>query len=110
MQSRAEGIYVPLGDTVVAGSHELIGLSPALEAYSVGPKWRGWNASSIDAEDADVIDALLDAHARSWHVRVDRRRLRDSHEAWVFVHLETGSEHHDLPWPLEAILTWSNSD
>ena len=62
-------------------------------------------------EDADAIDALLGKSRLTSFVSVDRSRLHDSTEAWVYVHLEGGEE-----GPLtgfegsSGVLTWPNSD
>lgn len=86
---------------------------PELEAHFRGPKHGGGGAiHGIDADDADVIDAIL-ARARGTWSRVDRSKLRQSHEAWIHV-LLTGDDQGLLeglgPYPRPAVLTWPNSD
>lgn len=69
------------------------------------------NAPSLTTHLADSVDAELAAHVDTRCARVDRARLVDSHEAWVYVDLDgdasdflTGFGH------VKAVLTWRNSD
>jgi hypothetical protein len=122
----AEGVYLPLCD-------ELSDLETQLTDFFVD---LAGAAHGIDEKDADFIDALL---AESYHTRficVDRERLRDSHEAWLYVRFprsparypdDPGVEYREawidpdspyqqslaLFWGFESthgILTWNNSD
>lgn len=109
-------------------------------SYFTGDKWGGWCSGGIDEETADWVDNVLSqmpvaqpttVHRAAWlddgagaaldqglaqidvlkHLRVDRTKLHDSHEAWLHVQIQGG-----LPPlvpgtdPLPAILTWENSD
>jgi hypothetical protein len=66
----------------------------------------------IASEDDPITDAGADAIDRSWkdinsgviHLMVDRQRLLDSEEAWVFVKVIAP------PYSGTAVLTWENSD
>jgi Family of unknown function (DUF6210) len=79
----------------------------------------------ITSEIADAIDALLAAPC-SYHLRVDRERLGESQEAWVFV-IIASTERCTREWPppetdpttghlygfgpaARGVLTWINSD
>lgn len=53
--------------------------------------------SGISHPIADLLDTLLDTH----DLLVDRERLADCQEAWVYVKLPDGRK---------AVLTWENSD
>ena len=68
----------------------------------------------LDENDALFIDALLVRWRVASIIEVDRSRLRDSHEAWVWAVI-TGEEEDGIyaglgPYPRPAVLTWSNSD
>jgi hypothetical protein len=75
----------------------------------------------ISAEVADGIDAVLAAAPRARYLKVDRARLADSLEAWVFVTAEISNSDVRRHDDVEAgcprgfgrstgVLTWINSD
>jgi hypothetical protein len=103
-----EGVFVPI-------RVDELDLERELSEYFTGAKWQGWCCRGIDEETAIVIDGLLAQCDFTRGIRVDRNRLRDSHEAWVYV------DYANLPeteWRTEisgfgackAVLTWENSD
>lgn len=104
-----EGIFVPLGD-------EMADQEKKLCDYFTGPKWAGWCCDGIDGETADFIDALMSKTGSTRGISVDRSRMRDSHEAWVYVDLRCSEE--QPCWKVEVsgfgickgVLTWENSD
>src|SRR3954463_7829900 len=75
----------------------------------------------LTAEIADAIDTLLSSDLATRFVRVDRTRLSESMEAWVYVIADT-QEYVDLNTPSDyfgsvfgfgtatGVLTWQNSD
>lgn len=116
LQPEAEGIYVPLRN-----DYGLIEptLEAELTAYFTGPKHGGAGATSgLDIADADFIDAQLVRVRLASEARVDRSRLSESHEAWIYLTIsgdETEDEDlalfaHFTPYPRSGILTWPNSD
>ena len=82
MQSEQEGVFVPL-----LGSPEGRDVDPErlLKEHFTGPKWMGGCANGIDEESASFIDGLLHRMRETRFLTVDRSRLHDSHEAWVYV-------------------------
>lgn len=65
----------------------------------------------LNANLADEIDAILATSQETRGARVDRSRLNESHESWLYVDLV------ELPEGLltgfgvcKAVLTWPNSD
>ena len=62
-------------------------LSDQLHAYFVGPKWGGECRYGIDEESAQFIDGVLAQVPGQSGISVDRTRLRDSREAWIFVNI-----------------------
>ena len=125
-----EGAYIPL-ETDHPKSVE-----NALMEYFTGPKWRGHCYDGIDEETAEFIDSKL-AQANFFPgMKVDRRLLGDSYEAWIHLTLEfcpvdeksweefkmssvasnkgsTNPASTFLYFGLEktgAVLTWANSD
>jgi hypothetical protein len=126
-----EGAFVPVGNDVALPSRELISKEYELTAYFEGAPWHGSGAATgLTEADADFIDRILADRPDLRQIRVDRSRLTESHEAWVHVLVNeeegpmVGSIGADMthvlqrlttisgfgPFPLEAILTWNNSD
>ena len=69
----------------------------------------------LDEMDAELIDGELREIAFGDCLRVDRARLRESHEAWVHVVLDGSDEESSLfagfgPYPRRGVITWPNSD
>ncbi|WP_437876309.1 DUF6210 family protein [Sorangium sp. So ce513] len=71
----------------------------------------------VDALGTAFIEMLLAKHGLSRFISLDRSRLRESHEAWVWA-VVTGDGGDDVtalfrglgPYPREAVLTWDNTD
>jgi len=108
LHPEVEGAYVP----VVNG---LIDQEAELTAYFTGPKWGGWCTDGIDEETAEFIDLVLQKSPYTKRIKVDRARLADSHEAWVYVSLSATGDDAALEeadgFPSNAaVLTWENSD
>lgn len=75
----------------------------------------------ISSEIADTIDALLSSQAGAKFLRVDRARLEESWEAWIYVLFDSpdyNEQSGNGPYFGEAfgfgaargVLTWCNSD
>jgi hypothetical protein len=114
LQPTLEGAFVPLCD-----GGRVSGGPPDPEArllgYFLGDKHRGQGAvNGLDLDDADFIDETLNRASFPQSIRVDRRRLHDSHEAWVWVIVcesETGGLFEGFgEVPRSGVLTWGNSD
>ncbi len=118
LQPEEEGIFVPIGNDVALPSGILLSKQTALRAYFEGPRWQGSGAiGRLTEVDALFIDQLLAQLPNFGYIRVNRTRLGESHEAWVHVLVHTEEDESSLaiisgfgPGPLEAILTWQNSD
>jgi hypothetical protein len=112
-----EGAFVPLRNDCTEEGRILMSPENELWNYFTGPRWRGDGATlGLEAADADFIDDLLRKAKLFPTVRVDRDRLKDSHEAWVHV-IVAGDESNDspifawfAPYPRAGLLTWQNSD
>ena len=82
-----------------------------------GPVWQGGGArgEGISEDDAAYIDAAL-YQPPGWNISVDRSRLSDSDEAWVWVELHPSERDPDFPLfsrmtpPITGVLSWTNSD
>jgi hypothetical protein len=73
-----EGIYIPLHD-------EVNDQEKTFYKYFTGPKWRGWCSNGIDEETAEFVDGVLQKSLSTTMITVDRQRLSDSSEAWIYV-------------------------
>lgn len=107
-QPEVEGVFVPFD---AEASWE------RLCNYFEGPKYNGSGAMrGIDEEDAAFIESVLRDARLDVSLVVNRERLQESHEAWVFVLIqgETDSVGPTIsgfgPYPRRGILTWPNSD
>ncbi len=105
LHPEVEGVYVPL-------VNEMIDQEAELELYFTGPKWLGWCNEGIDCETSDYIEEVLQKSPYSRGITVNRDRLKESHEAWIYVRLPQGAELNEFVGfeGTEAILTWENSD
>lgn len=102
-QPEAEGILIPFNDDPPLDEPEralCYRLRSILE-----------NAHYLTPELADRVDAVLAVDADTRCATVDRERLDDSHESWIYVDIAPepsgllrGFGH------VKAILTWPNSD
>ena len=86
------------------------GLNYKLEDYFTADKWGGHCYSGIDVETADFIDDFLEGIYDL--LRVDRSRLAECEEAWIFVIVQRDEEPHYPEWSIggRGVLTWNNSD
>jgi Family of unknown function (DUF6210) len=65
----------------------------------------------IDSERADEIDTLLKSNGFTSGIAVDRTRLQESEEAWVYVILEPGEYFAYSGFGrCQGVLVWTNSD
>jgi hypothetical protein len=101
---REEGIFVPL-------EFESFDQARELHEFFTGPKWGGWCGEGIDDQTADFIDqslARIPLYEEGF-IKVDRSRLWESVEAWIYVDVQEEPCLTGLT-PCKAILTWPNSD
>jgi hypothetical protein len=80
LKPEVEGIYVPL-------VNEVLNQEKMLNDYFTGIKWMGGCSGNMDFEDADFIDEVLAKSVFSSFIKVDREKLSESCEAWVYVKL-----------------------
>jgi len=62
-----------------------MGQARLLADYFYGSKWLGWCSSGIDEETADYVDQVLRQTMVTAFLSVDRSRLADSHDSWIYV-------------------------
>ncbi len=69
------------------------------------------NCEKLSLTMADKVDELLRYHNSTDGIKVDRNKLQDSYESWIYVKLKRtkycgfeGAEH------FYGVLTWPNSD
>lgn len=82
-----------------------------LSSHFSGPKWGGWCSHGIDVETADEIDRLLTEYTHREEIVVDRNRLQECCESWIYGKLQGRLKSLiENSIPTSAILTWPNSD
>lgn len=65
----------------------------------------------VDFTRAEAIDTLLASRYETRGISVDRQRLEQSMEAWVYVDVEPAQSNPiECDGPLKGVLTWPNSD
>lgn len=77
-----------------------------------GLKKMEWGpVEGIDEKRASEIDDLLQSESPTKHITVDRSRLNESEEAWVYVTLEPGEYGFYQGFgSCKGVLVWGNSD
>lgn len=113
----AEGVFVPLRNDCTEKERKLVSPENELYKYFVGHKYSGTGATNgIDEEDAKEIESILSKTKIFPNIKVDRKMLSQSHEAWIYV-LIGDDEPCDPPlffgfgpYPRSGVLTWQNSD
>jgi hypothetical protein len=104
LQSELEGFYVPFNNGWPTSDDR----STKAQLSSLLTNVRG-----LTLEMAHWIDSgILASSGETASARVDRSRLADSHEAWVYVDLQPWHAGGPLcvPTPCKGVLTWENSD
>lgn len=106
LRPEAEGIYVPLRAEAIE-----------LEQYFTGEPWNGACCNGIDHAAANRIDDYLTSvdHGALAFLSVNRQRLHESHEAWIYVNIEETPPTSPLSLftgfgKASGILTFPNSD
>jgi hypothetical protein len=103
-----EGVFVPLGEQAIIQQERL-------EEYFIGPKWQGACYNGIDEETVDFVDCVLAASPLTRRLKVNRDKLAESHEAWIYVIISPSDREDDIPELQEVttgtgVITWVNSD
>lgn len=111
MQPEVEGFLVPVANDVGLPEHNLISPENELFAYFSNSGSCGGHISETDAQ---MIESVFHQLLPWVSLFVDRVRLQDSVESWVYVRI-FANRFGPLPvsgisYPVDAILTWCNSD
>lgn len=85
LQPQDEGFFVPLHDEVLGQERMLLDYFLQPEAPSAAPE-------GFDLKTADFIDEVLGISQSTRFLKVDRTKLRDSVEAWVYVEVSEQPE------------------
>ena len=104
----AEGVFVPLYEGTEENQEGL------LIAHFTGPKWEGWCDDGIDEPTAEYIDYVFSLSPTTNNLRVDRVRLDDCKEAWIYVTIREPGEDSASPisgfGDCKGVFVWGNSD
>ena len=107
--AQAEGVFVPLHRDPDDDQERL------LTDHFTGTKWNGWCNAGIDEETAGYVDQVLSLSPETSYLTVDRTRLAESEEAWIYVDVHEPAElsaHAPIHGfgECKGIFVWSNSD
>jgi len=113
-QARMEGVFIGVGNSSDENGR-LNSPENDLYKYFTGPPYGGCGAlGGLTEEDAAFIDSVLRKYHVPFSIEVDRARLCDSDEAWVYVKVNGDGDFGLFtglgPYPKCGVLTWSNSD
>lgn len=106
-----EGVFVPFYNECPQPQNDLKELS----AYFEGPPHHGTGATNgLTNEDAAFLDRLFTKYGFDQFMRLDRSRLKDSHEAWVFVQITNDGGDPSIfdgfeTYPRKGVFTWFSS-
>lgn len=105
--SEEEGVYVPV-------QRQFTDQESLLFNFFTGPKWNGWCGDGIDEATAEYVDYVLSTSFQTRYLRVDRTRLDDCKEAWVYVDVSEPDEPDLAPISgfgnCKGVFLWTNSD
>jgi len=107
--AHAEGVFAPLHREADDDQETL------LTAHFSGSKWNGWCSDGIDEQTADYVDYVLSLSITTQYLKVDRTRLADSREAWIYVDVYEPTEYPQAA-PIsgfglcKGVFVWSNLD
>lgn len=112
LRPQLEGVYLPLANDYTT---ERVFLSPeiALNHYFTRSRYKGdGGTTGMNQNDVVAIHALLQEHQLYPFITIDVTKLKESHEAWIWVQVRAGSPlvKGFQNYPLTAVLTWANSD
>ncbi len=106
LQESLEGVLIPITNEPPLADFVEASYTMQLRKLTEG-------LPEIDDRVASEIDRLLASISSSEVVTVNRHRLQDSHEAWVFVQVQAPGDANGSIHPehqrLTGILTWPNS-
>lgn len=104
----AEGVYVPLHEETEENQAGL------LSAHFTGPKWDSWCDSGIDEATAEYVDYVFSLSPVTEYLKVDRGRLDDCKEAWIYVVVHEPDPDRGAPisgfGECKGVFVWGNSD
>ncbi|MFD2562881.1 DUF6210 family protein [Aquimarina rubra] len=115
LHPKIEGVYVPLANDYKEKNKEFLSPEIELTAYFQGSKYKGSGAiKGIDLEDAKEIHTIMATSGLHECIEIDLNRLKESHEAWIRIKIYDNPNNELISgfkeYPLNGILTWSNSD
>ncbi len=108
-----EGVFVPVANDLALDG-VLISPEWALSKHFSGPPHFHNYVGGLAESEAVIIEAALHQNLLQRNVTVDRERLSESHEAWVYVIIDQPELAYPLfegigPFPLRGVLTWTNN-
>ncbi|MGD1841030.1 MAG: DUF6210 family protein [Thermonemataceae bacterium] len=115
LHPKIEGVYFPLANDYSEETRTF--LSPEIELirYFEGQKYGGSGAiHGIDLDDVAILTSILSKSGLDDLREIDLEKLSESHEAWIKIKINKTNGINLIKgfeqYPLNGILTWSNSD
>lgn len=110
-QRCAEGALVLIADPHLITNNPTALYQCPIEAGLKQIDWNRCYINRFDATCADKIDEILKSTGITKHISVDRLRLNESEEAWVYVKLKPLKFANYVGFgECEGVLVWENSD
>lgn len=115
LHPRLEGFYLPLANDYLTDNRQFFSPETELTDYFLSSKYNGTGATNgLDIDDATEIELILERYQLSDFIKVNTQKLSQSCEAWIWVELYEDKALGRLAgfqsYPLDGVLTWSNSD
>lgn len=112
LQSFEEGFYLPMANDCLVESDQLTGPEKELAKYFSARYFGTGATDGINDADAIAVENILGQYNLRGIIKVDRHKLKQSHEAWIYVTIKSDGfallSYFDTD--LNGVLTWNNSD
>ncbi len=102
IQAVTRGVLIPLSNSPPLNADEGAALDVKLATLCQGV--------TLGEEEADELDLLFEREVFDYTIVIDRAKLTESVESWVYVNISTKCQTHYGFTNASAILTWPNSD
>lgn len=105
--SSAQGVFAPLHSPPDDDQEALL-----ISHFTIS-KWDGWCSDGIDEATADYVDYVLSLSPHTSYIKVDRTRLDDCKEAWIYVDVrEPDGNFNPISGfgKCKGVFIWGNSD
>jgi len=115
LQPTTEGVFIPLANEITIDSNILISPETEFAEHFLIKYGETGATKGLDISDVEVLETILKKYNLHNFIRIDFDKLSQSHEAWIWVLINTDSENNLLiknfsASKLSGVITWRNSD